>query len=139
MHDFETRCREAGLRVTPQRSEIFREMARSDAHPGAETLHASLKKRMPGISLDTVYRTLTTLERHGIITRVQVASSHSRFDARVEPHHHFVCTECGTIRDFASPKLDAYRVPEAVRKWGRIRQCRMEVRGVCLACTEEEK
>jgi len=51
-------CRQKGLKVTPQRLEIFRELAASEEHPTAETLFNGIKVRMPTVSLDTVYRTL---------------------------------------------------------------------------------
>jgi len=139
MEAFVRQCRQIGLRVTPQRAEIYREIAGSDEHPGAEIIHERVRAHMPGISLDTVYRTLATLEQYGIITRVQMPSDHARFDANTEPHHHFVCVECGLIRDFISDQIDACEVPAAVRQWGEVRQCRMEIRGVCTACLRKTR
>ena len=56
------RCKEvlkaAGVRVTHQRLEIFREVASSTAHPDAETVFRGVRDRLPTVSLDTVYRTL---------------------------------------------------------------------------------
>ena len=84
LENFETACRESGLKVTHQRLEIFRELAAADDHPTAETLYNRLQKVMPTLSLDTVYRTLTTFEEHDLISRVQTTESHARFEAEME-------------------------------------------------------
>jgi Fur family peroxide stress response transcriptional regulator len=51
---FKDACRRAGLRLTPQRLEIFRELAESKDHPSVEELHRRLLVKFPTISLDTV-------------------------------------------------------------------------------------
>ena len=62
MSAFEQACRAAGLKLTHQRLEIYRELAMSSDHPSAESLYKRLKKKLPTISQDTIYRTLSTLE-----------------------------------------------------------------------------
>lgn len=59
--------RRAGLRLTPQRLEIFRELAESTDHPSVEELHRRLVVKFPTLSLDTVYRTLGTLARNVVV------------------------------------------------------------------------
>ena len=72
---FETACRKAGIKLTHQRREIYSELAASDDHPSAETLHRRLIQKIPMLSLDTVYRTLATFARHGLIHKVETAES----------------------------------------------------------------
>jgi len=55
------------MKVTHQRTEIFRELAAGTEHPDAETVYQRVCKRVPSISRDTVYRTLSTLETKGLI------------------------------------------------------------------------
>ena len=57
-----------------------------------------------------------------------------RFDANLDPHHHYVCVRCGLVRDFESAQLNALRLPAAVKKLGSIVEARVEVRGVCAKC-----
>ena len=64
---FETRCKELGLRITRQRQEIFRAVAQSNAHPSAETVFLQVRESLPNVSLDTVYRTLSSLEEMGLL------------------------------------------------------------------------
>ena len=58
MERFEEVCRNSGMKLTHQRMEIFREVAQTGDHPDAEKVYQGVRKRMPTISLDTVYRTL---------------------------------------------------------------------------------
>ncbi|MBN2450931.1 MAG: transcriptional repressor [Lentisphaeria bacterium] len=128
-------CRRDGLRITRQRTEVYREIAATEAHPDAEAIHARVTRRI-AVSLDTVYRTLAALEKAGAIGRVSALHGAARFDANTAKHHHFVCTECGLVRDFSSAELDAYCPPEAVRQWGEILSVHAELRGICNQCRE---
>lgn len=134
MRTFEETCRAEGLRVTHQRTEIFRTLASTDVHPDAEAVHREVHGRIPAISLDTVYRTLATLEEHGLIRRTGVLGGPARFDANVGEHHHFICTECGAVQDFQSEALDDLPLPKSVASFGRVGSTQVQVRGVCRAC-----
>ena len=127
-------CRQKGLKVTPQRLEIFRELASTSEHPTAEELLKRIKTRMPTVSLDTVYRTLTTLQEYGMVNRVEVLDDRSRFDANLDPHHHFVCIQCKKVQDFNWSNFDQLRLPTEVRKWGKVHQLHAELRGLCREC-----
>ena len=134
--EFRRVCQAAGLKATPQRLEIFREITASRDHPSAEELHSHIKERMPSLSLDTVYRTLATLDRHGVVVKIQAHDGRGRFDGNPEPHHHLVCKGCGAIQDFAWPALDALRPPAPTRAWGKVDLRQVELRGLCAGCLE---
>ncbi len=127
-------CRRYGVKATYQRSEIYRELASTNDHPDAETIYTRVRKRIPTLSLDTVYRTLRLLERKGLISRVGSLGERTRFDADTDRHHHFVCTECGFIGDIYSEAWNDVRAPSDVRAMGTVNSIHVEVRGVCKAC-----
>jgi len=131
---FTEACNTAGARMTHQRMEVFREVAKSDEHPDAETIYNRVRRRIPAISLDTVYRTLATLETLGVVSRVYLLCDRARFDAMITPHHHFVCSQCGTLKDFMSSEADKLRIPPEVRSWGIVKSTHVEVRGLCSKC-----
>jgi len=131
---FDEACRTAGLKLTHQRMEIFREIAKTEEHPSAETIYERVRERIPAISLDTVYRTLDTLEKLGVISRVHVLCERARFDANMSPHHHFVCTTCGLVRDFSDPEADNLTIPREVASWGQVKSIHVELRSVCSSC-----
>ncbi len=139
MRSFVETCREKGLKATHQRMEIFRELAGSEAHPDAEAVYQSVRQRVPAISRDTVYRTLGTLEEHGLIRKAEALSGSTRFDANTERHHHFICTVCGTIKDFHSQTLNDLPIPDSVKSYGSIESAQVQVRGVCSACAGRKR
>ncbi len=131
-------CQQAGMRVTHQRLEIFREVAKTGDHPNAEQVFQGVRERLPTVSLDTVYRTLWMLVDHGLITTMSPGRRRTRFDANLDQHHHFVCTRCGYTKDFYSEDFDILTPPDSVLEFGEIQQTQVEVHGLCNGCRKEE-
>ena len=131
--------RAAGLKLTHQRLEVFREVAASLEHPNADAIFQQVRHRVPTVSLDTVYRTLWLLDDLGLITTLGPRWESVRFDANLEHHHHYVCVQCGLARDFQSAELNALRVPEAVKSLGSVSGTQVEVRGVCERCLGRDR
>lgn len=132
---FKTLAKDRGIRLTPQRLEILREVASRLDHPDAETVYRAIRDRMPTVSLDTVYRTLWMLSDLGLISTLGVRRERVRFDANPDEHHHYVCVRCGLTRDFESTDLHALRLPGAVKVLGTVLSTHVEVRGVCERCS----
>ena len=137
--EFEKICRDHGLKLTHQRIEILRVLASYAEHPSAEKIYKRLVSKFPTLSLDTVYRTLFTFEKLGIISRVQVLDDRGRFDANLTPHHHMICTKCKSIIDFYWPTFDEIELPLETKKWGRIKSKQVELRGTCDSCIAVNK
>lgn len=127
-------CREAGLKLTHQRLEIFSELARSVDHPTAEALHQRLRRKIPTLSLDTVYRTLATFARYGIINKVETVESQARFEVTLVRHHHLICSTCNTIMDFQWPLVDEATLPEEIAGWGKVDNRSVVIYGICKNC-----
>lgn len=130
-------ARDAGIKLTHQRREIFRELASRDDHPDAEAVFQAVRKRVPPVSLDTIYRTLWLLHDLGLVATLGPRHDGIRFDANLEQHHHYVCVRCGLVRDFESDALDALPIPDSLQSLGGIVAARVEVRGVCARCQRE--
>lgn len=128
----------AGVKLTHQRLEIFREVAKSADHPDADTVFRGVRRRVPTVSLDTVYRTLWSLIDLGLLATVGHSRERARFDANMGSHHHFVCAQCGTMRDFYCADFDRLTIPEAVRAFGKAEKTHVEIRGICARCSGEE-
>jgi Fur family peroxide stress response transcriptional regulator len=129
----------AGVKLTHQRLEIFRELVATEEHPDAETIFRAVQQRMPTVSLDTVYRTLWMLHDLGLVTTLGPQRYGVRFDANLDPHHHYVCVRCGLVRDFDSEELNGLRVPDAVKQLGSIVDAHVEVRGHCARCQQNKR
>ncbi len=131
---FDDICREHGVKATHQRLEIYRELVMTDEHPDAEMVYKRVQRRIPAISLDTVYRTLRLFAEKGVISRLGAHVERMRFDGNTDPHHHFVCAQCGLICDVHSEKLDAFPPPAEVSEIGNVDSVHVEMRGVCEKC-----
>ncbi|MFH1138789.1 MAG: Fur family transcriptional regulator [Pseudomonadota bacterium] len=129
-------CRRGKLKATPQRLEIYRQLASTTEHPSAETVFHRVRETLPTISLDTVYRTLASLEKIGAAVRVEAFGDKARFDADLTPHHHLVCAVCREITDFSWPGFEELPLPENVVGWGETSSKNAVIRGVCRRCRE---
>ena len=101
--------KEQGRRLTPQRKLLFQLMHNNETHPTAEGLFEEASKRMPGISLRTVYQTLDELSEMGEIQLMHCDGGAVRFDPNVDEHHHAVCAETGELFDVYVDNIDALR------------------------------
>ncbi|NTV01610.1 MAG: transcriptional repressor [Chlorobiaceae bacterium] len=134
MERFIDRCRQEGLKVTPQRIAIYQVLMASRNHPSADTVYREMSATHPTISFDTVNRTLLTFADIGVIKTVESYSGSRRFDTETAPHHHVHCVKCGRISDFNDQGIDTVEVPDrVVRDFSVIGQ-RMVVSGICPEC-----
>jgi Fe2+ or Zn2+ uptake regulation protein len=95
-----------GLKVTPQRQLLFRLLHDSTKHPSADELFVVASAEMPGISLRTVYQTLSDLAAMGELQQFQFDNGPTHFDPNTVDHHHTVCVRCGAIGDVYVSDVD---------------------------------
>ena len=87
------------MRKTEQRTAILEELRLCRNHPSADEVFQKVRRRLPKISLGTVYRNLELMASRGIIRRLNANSEQKRFDPVLEQHCHFRCRNCGKIED----------------------------------------
>jgi len=131
---FTSKCRQAGLKVTPQRIAIYRELLKTDEHPSAEMLYEKVKKVFPSISLDTVNRTLLTLNEIGAAFVVEGSGNVRRFDGGLDKHQHFKCVKCKRIIDFHHKPFDNIKLPAEIRKKFKVLRKTVYLEGLCDLC-----
>jgi Fur family peroxide stress response transcriptional regulator len=126
-----------------KRDAILDVMKATVSHPGALWVYEQLKPRIPGLSLGTVYRNINLFQEEGELVSLGVVKGEERFDARVQPHPHFVCTKCGKVIDLPCMESGEFeRAMEAeMRKEGipgnpRIDYRRTVFYGLCGDCKE---
>jgi len=96
---FPAMCRAAGLKVTQQRLAVYAMLAATDSHPTPEDVFEAIRSNLPLLSLATVYKILDQFHRAGFVRKVSTEGQAARYDIKMEPHHHLVCTACGAIQD----------------------------------------
>jgi len=99
-------------------------------------LHKRVVRRLPAMTLDTVYRTLGTLEEIGLAERLGIVGNSARFEANMTPHHHFVCKRCGNILDVYSGRIDQTGIEQDLPNGCQLHSSQVELRGLCPKCTE---
>ena len=138
LEEFERHCHQHGVPLTPQRRIILQAVLELACHPTADQIYASPAVRRARISRATVYRTLESLVRLGIITRLCHPHGVVRYDGRVEQHHHLICLECDVVADIAAPELDALPLPDTSASGFEVDNYRVQLRGLCRRCREKE-
>ncbi|MFA5422379.1 MAG: transcriptional repressor [Phycisphaerae bacterium] len=131
---FREKCRAHNLSITPQRIAVYTELVKSKEHPCAEDIFERIKKTFPDISLDTVYRTLSTFAEIGIIDVVEGYGEAKRYDPDMTAHHHFRCRKCNKIIDFHNKDYDNIRAPKEFGKGYEITGIKVVVEGLCNKC-----
>ncbi len=127
--------KEKQLRMTPQRKILVEELRKLDSHPTADELYQAVRRKLPHISLGTVYRNLEILSRTGIIRKIELGGAQRRFDGDLEIHQHIRCTQCGRIDDLPAGAAITNCDLELVEKTGyEIIERRVEFIGVCPEC-----
>lgn len=117
-----------------QRERILAWLRATDTHPTAGEIHTALQRMLPDLSLGTVYRNLEVLVDERTVDEVACAGGVARYDANVEPHHHFHCDHCGRIVDIdlSVPRGLSKRLAGSHRL--RARRVSISFFGVCTRC-----
>lgn len=87
------------MRITYQRKIILEELKNLGNHPTVDEVYMVVKKRLPKISMSTVYRSLEVLSKNGFIKKLEPVDTQKRFDDNTSKHYHFYCTNCGKMKD----------------------------------------
>lgn len=139
MELFKRRCRQARLKVTPQRMAVYQALVESKEHPGAKKVFEKVRRTFPHISLDTVNRTLLTLSDIGAAFVVEGSGDTKRFDGNLERHQHFKCTNCRKIMDFHYEPFDRIAVPPRLKKRFNITKVTVYIEGLCESCGSRKR
>ena len=123
-----TALRRAGVRITRQRAALLSVLAEAEDHPEAVELQRRAEAAVPGISLSTVYRTLTALENQGVILRHQFEGAPARFEHGEARHHdHMIDVETGEVVEFANARIEALQAEIAEAMGYEIVHHRLEL------------
>ena len=134
IEDFKLKCRQAWLRVTPQRLEIYKALIKSKEHPSSEAVYQEVKKTLSSISLDTVTRTLQTLSEIGAAFVVEGSGDPKRFDGNTKSHQHFKCVQCRRIIDFCHVPFENIKVPSNISRKYKVLRKTVYLEGICDLC-----
>ncbi|HEX8000741.1 MAG TPA: transcriptional repressor [Pyrinomonadaceae bacterium] len=137
-HEQETILRqkleERGAHLTRQRAAVFDYVRQAKHHPTAEEVYLGVKRKLPRISLATVYKNLEALVACAAISKLSYGDSAARYDIRTDHHYHTRCLACGGMWD-----LDAGQGAELLKQIKpqagfAVKDYRLELLGHCREC-----
>ena len=127
------------LRMTRQRRVILEELRKVKTHPSADEVYEMVRKRLPRISLGTVYRNLEILSESGEIKKLEPGSSLKRFDGNPSEHFHIRCIRCSRIADMPMASDFEIDLADMTPTEYEILGHRLEFFGLCPHCSNHSK
>jgi Fur family transcriptional regulator, peroxide stress response regulator len=124
-----------GLRVTPQRFAVYANLLGRMDHPTADDILSDLNQDAPTSSQATVYSSLQALREVGLVREVLLEAGVCRYDANVQPHHHFRCQDCGNIEDVAWEQVQELPCNH-LRAGLRVTGYEVTLHGLCDRCQD---
>jgi len=127
------------LRFTKQRRVILEELRRTKSHPTADQIYEIVRRRLPSISLGTVYRNLEVLSEAGLIQTLDLSGTRKHFDGTKENHYHVRCLRCGSVDDVpVNPSRLIEEIADRLIDY-TILTHKLEFVGVCPLCKVHEE
>ncbi len=127
------------MRITNQREIILEELRKLKTHPTADELYEVVRKRLPRISIATVYRNLERLSEAGMIHKLEYGGRQKRFDGDISPHSHVFCVKCGRISDVKT-RDDSEILDMVLDSRGyKILKCGVQFEGICPFCQQNNR
>lgn len=131
---FRELCRENGIAVTHQRQVLYETMKTMHGHPSPEEVYARVKKKVPAISLATVYKNIHIFVESGVFREVSLHHGSVRVEMNGEPHHHVVCSKCRKITDIGEKELGLGARRRRLPDGFMVERYAVDVIGVCASC-----
>lgn len=129
-----------GLRITSQRALILEVIRRRQGHLDADEVYRQAREKQPRLSLSTVYRTLQTLKKLGLVKEVHFDEAHHHYEIKPPTeHHHLVCVNCGRVIEFQYPLARLVKKNVAEAKDFDITGSEVRMTGYCPTCREDKK
>jgi Fur family ferric uptake transcriptional regulator len=120
-------------RNSKQRDLILEILRSHGDHPSADEIYLEARKENASLSRGTVYRNLNLLAATGEIRQVKIPGA-DRFDCRLEPHYHLLCTGCGRVVNVPIPYDAGLDCALRARMGYEIIRHRTVFEGVCPQC-----
>jgi Fur family transcriptional regulator, peroxide stress response regulator len=134
INSFVSRCKGVGLNVTPQRLAIYGVLVGDETHPSPDAVFRRVRASHPTISHATVYKTLETFERHGIISRLTSLHETIRYDPMTSQHHHIICVRCKKVVNLSDEELEAIQIPAQISRNNEVLGYSVHFSVLCPSC-----
>ena len=130
--------RARGLRMTPQRQLIVREIMATPGHINPSVVAKRVQAVAPGVNASTVYRTLTLLEQLGVLSHAHMESGAEYHRRQDSEHVHLVCSRCGAEDSLSLEEQERLKRLVATHRGFRPDFTHFAISGLCADCAASE-
>lgn len=116
-----------------QKDLIYSIVASVMTHPTADWIYQEARRKMPHISMGTVYRNLKNLTEDGRLLEITTTKGPSRYDANTSQHSHLRCLQCDRLEDLPEKEFRLVSQSKKIKKY-KILETRVELIGLCPEC-----
>ena len=138
MENLIQRLRHHRIAVTPQRLAVLAILEDRRDHPSAEKIYREVRRQLPAISFNTVYKTLEVFCEKGLALKVNPLHEVARYDGETSCHAHLICRRCHQIIDLPWKPAEAIHLPAADLQGFRVEQQSLTLWGLCPQCHSQE-
>ena len=132
--------RAARKRRTRQLEQVFEALRGDHTHPFAHEIYRRVHKKLPRISLATVYRNLHSLVEEGKIRTLLLDGQAARYDPETSEHDHFVCERCGRVVDlFLRRRARRVDLTPLAKHGYVVTTHDLTVHGMCRVCAARRR
>lgn len=124
------------VHLTPQRRAVLEVVRAANDHPTANEIYQRVQKILPGIAYSTVYNALNVLVEGGLIQELKFGDEASRYDGRLEEHHHALCLGCGKLAEVEMALSDSQWSEVAQQTGFEMKHYHIQFTGYCPQCRE---
>lgn len=136
MADWQTRLRESGHRLTPQR-ELVLAAIETLGHATPDEVYAEVRTHSEAINLSTVYRTLELLDELGLIRHAHLSDRAPTYHSVTgHEHSHLVCRGCHQTISVGRAAMEAALGPLAAEYGFAPDYPHLSVFGLCSDCSD---
>ena len=134
---FRSYLKEKGLKFTPERETVLREIFSMHRHFDVDSLYLKVRRKDKRLSRATIYRTLPLLVESGLIVETFHCLGKGNYEHIFgHPHHdHMVCIKCNKVIEFRNEKIEKLQ-EEVCRKYGfKSIEHKLGIKGYCSKCS----
>jgi Fur family peroxide stress response transcriptional regulator len=125
-------------RATRQLAAVYEVLQGDHSHPSADEIYRRVRKKLPRISLGTVYRNLQRLVQERKIRMFLLGERVARYDPVVEEHDHFICQHCKTVEDVLLERDRRVNLDPLLKEGFTVTAHSLAIHGLCQRCGQKK-
>ena len=127
----ESKCKKHDINITQNRRAVIAVMCETLEHLNVEEIYNRVSSGNKDISLATVYRTISLLENHKIIKRLEIGDNKAMYEINTEEtnHYHLIDNNTGEIIEFSDKEFEILKTKIGKKLKYKITDCKFELYG----------